>query len=35
MTFEKMKALQRLATEQGIELRTIREFAIFANTAKL
>lgn len=35
MSYEKMKALQRLATMQGIEFRTFREFALFAKTAKL
>lgn len=35
MSYEKMKALQRLATLQGVKIETIKEFAKFARTAKL
>jgi len=35
MSFKKMKTLQSLATEQGIELITVKDFVKFARTTKL
>jgi len=35
MTVRKMKALLRLATEQGVELKTVKEFAEFARRVEL
>lgn len=35
MTLEKFKALIVLAKKQGLNIRTIAEFAIFANSASI
>ncbi len=35
MSYEKMNILLSLATEQNVEIRTIREFAKFACRVKL
>jgi len=35
MTYKKMKALQSLATAQGIELKTVKEFADFVRRMKV
>lgn len=35
MTYKKMKTLQSLATAQGIELTTVKEFVEFARRVKL
>lgn len=35
MSYEKMKALQSLATKQGLNIKTIKEFIEFAKTVKL
>ncbi len=35
MSFKKMKALESLATRQGLKLKTIKEFIEFALTMKV
>ena len=35
MSLKRLKALQSLATLQGVKIETVKEFAIFARTAKL